>query len=291
MTIAQRTCLIAAIALLSSASVLAADPPTADAPAESDLPSKPYPDNATPKAFQPRKDASPKADAVQNDKSANQPPTTKAPDKAAEKPAEKSTDKHDLGRSTDNPAPIVSQYVPKPQKAPKKYRAKPNPQVTPSVPAVNPAMQEIAREAAARQSKASATSYTVKARDNLDSVIRKTLPSQLFSDDVLRQAYVRANPALLSSAKLTIRPGQVLQVPNAAILRAVIMGEADNDQENKISLNATVPVSVVAPIVAPAAFQSNPPVALPRLPLSLPDSANSVLDVAPEEKKKWVRYP
>jgi len=87
MTIAQRKLLIAVLALFCSAGVAAADAPKAeppkdakadhkdekkddkkdgkdgkdakdakaDAPAEPDLPSKPYPTNATPKAFQPKK--------------------------------------------------------------------------------------------------------------------------------------------------------------------------------------------------------------------------------------------
>jgi hypothetical protein len=154
-------------------------------------------------------------------------------------------------------------------------------------------MQELAREMASRQPNAGGQSYVVQARDNLDSVIRKTLPAKLFSADVLRQAYLRANPELMTAANVKLRAGQVLQVPDASTLRDVIMAEGGNGNGNgrdtRVSLYSTAPV--VAPTMAPAAYDQTPPIAIPRLPVNVAGSANPAPEVSPEEKKKWVRYP
>lgn len=328
MTIAQRKLLIAVLALFCSTAVIAADAPKAepakdakadhkddkkdekkdgkdakaDAPAEPDLPSKPYPANATPKAFQPKKDT-PKADAGADkpadksaDKAAAKPGADKAAakpvaEKTAEKPADKAADKHGADKPADAHATAPHKAEPAPHKVVKKNRAAHNAQAKANTPVASPAMQELAREMAGRQPNAGTQSYVVQARDNLDTVIRKTLPRKLFSDDVLRQAYLRANPALMAAANVKLRPGQVLQVPDVSTVRAVIMGEGDNGQgrDARISLHANAPV--VSPTIAPTAYDQNPPIALPRLPVNVAASANPAPEVSPEEKKKWVRYP
>lgn len=339
MTITQRKLLIAVLALFCSTAVLAADAPKAepakdakadekkdgkeakaDAPAEPELPSKPYPANATPKAFQPKKDA-PKADAGSDkpadkaadkgaekpaDKTAAKPGADKAgdkhaADKTAEKPADKAADKHAADKHgadkhgaekpTDAHAMAQHKSEPAPRKVVKKHRAGHNAQAKSHTPPVTPAMQELAREMAGRQPNAGAQSYVVQARDNLDTVIRKTLPAKLFSADVLRQAYLRANPALMTATNVKLRPGQVLQVPDVSTVRAVIMGEEGNGpgRDTKISLHSTAPV--VSPTIAPTAYDLNPPIAVPRLPVNVAGSANPAPEVSPEEKKKWVRYP
>jgi hypothetical protein len=103
---------------------------------------------------------------------------------------------------------------------------------------------------------------------------------------------VRANPALLTSAKVKLSPGQVLQVPDVSTIRAVVMSEGGNSAEindSKISLHSNAPV--VAPTIAATANDLNPPIAIPRLPVNVAASANPAPEVPPEEKKKWVRYP
>ena len=323
MNIAQRKLLIALLALFFSAGAAANDPPKepakdakagdhkddkkdgkdakdakADAPAEPELPSKPYPTNVTPKAFQPKKDAAPKAD-VGHDKPADkaEKPADKGDkpgDKTAAKPgADKAADKNAAEKPADKPADAHATTAPKHESAPhkvvKKHRAGHNAQA--KAPAPTPAMVELARELAAQQKNTSGQSYVVQARDNLDSVIRKTMPANLFAADVLRQAYFRANPALATSANVKLRPGQVLQVPDVATVRAVVMSDSGNSHgsDSKISLHSTAPV--VAPTVAATASELNPPIAIPRLPVNVAGSANPAPEVSPEEKKKWVRYP
>ena len=318
MTIAQRKLLIAVLALFFSAAVAANDPPKpepakdakdakadakADAPAEPDLPSKPYPTNATPKAFQPKKDAAPKAAAGQDkpeekaaEKSADKPADKTAAKPASDKPAsDKAADKHAADKNgADKPADAHATAGPKheskPHKTAKKQRSTHNAKAQ-SQP-ISPAMVELAREVLAQQKNANLKSYVVQARDNLDSVIRKTMPANLFAPDILRQAYVRANPSLLTSAKVKLSPGQVLQVPDVSTIRAVVMSEGGNSGEindSKISLHSNAPV--LAPTIAATANDLNPPIAIPRLPVNVAASANPAPEVPPEEKKKWVRYP
>jgi len=327
MTIAQRKLLIAVLALFCSAAVIAADPPKAEpakdekaddkkdgkdakaeAPAGPELPSKPYPANATPKAFQPKKDAAPKAAAGEDKPAAKmaEKPADKPADKAASKPgADKAADKHGADKpasdkhadhSADKPtaykpadAHAIGKQDAKPHKAGKKHQAGHNAQAKAQTPPANPAMQELAREVASRQSNAKAQSYVVQARDNLDSVIRKTLPSNLFSADVLRQAYLRANPALVATANVKLRAGQVLQVPDAATVRSVITGEGGNSDDQKPNLYTAAPV--VAPTMSATAYELNTPIAIPRLPVNVAGSANPAPEISAEEKKKWVRYP
>ncbi|MEO0315691.1 MAG: hypothetical protein RI928_2147 [Pseudomonadota bacterium] len=323
MNIVQRKLLIAVIALFCSAGAAANDPPKeapkdakagdhkddkkdgkdakdakdakADAPAEPELPSKPYPTNVTPKAFQPKKDAAPKADAG-HDKPADKADKAgdKPGDKTAAKPgADKPADKHAAEKPSDKAGDAHATPAPKhdsaPHKVVKKHHAGHNAHA--KTPQPTPAMVELAREVAAQQKNTNAQSYVVQARDNLDSVIRKTMPANLFAADVLRQAYFRANPALVNNANVKLRQGQVLQVPDVATVRAVVMSDSGNSHGNdsKISLHSTAPV--VAPTVAPTANDLNPPIAIPRLPVNVAGSANPAPEVSPEEKKKWVRYP
>ena len=320
MTIAQRKLLAAVLVLLFSAAVVAADAPKpepakdakaeskddkkdgkdakeakADAPAEPDLPSKPYPSNATPKAFAPKKDAAPKASAAQDkpdDKAADK-SADKSGDKTAAKPgADKPADKHAADKPADAHATAGAKHDAKPHKMAKTPRGANNTQAKSQPLPVSSAMVELARDVLAQQKNANLKSYVVQARDNLDSVIRKTMPANLFAPDVFRQAFMRANPALLTSAKVKLSPGQVLQVPDVSTIRAIVMSEGGNSGEindSKISLHSNAPV--LAPTVAATANDLNPPIAIPRLPVNVAASANPAPEVPPEEKKKWVRYP
>ena len=320
MMIAQRKLLTAVLVLLFSTAVVAADAPKpepakdakaeskddkkdgkdakeakADAPAEPDLPSKPYPSNATPKAFAPKKDPAPKASAAQDkpddkaaDKSAN-----KSGDKTSAKPgSDKPADKQGADKPADAHATAGPKHESKPHKTAKKQRAPHNAQAKSQPLPVSPALVELARDVLAQQKNANLKSYVVQARDDLDSVIRKTMPANLFAPDVFRQAFMRANPALLTSAKVKLSPGQVLQVPDVSTIRAIVMSEGGNSAEindSKISLHSNAPV--LAPTVAATANDLNPPIAIPRLPVNVAASANPAPEVPPEEKKKWVRYP
>ena len=321
MMIAQRKLLTAVLVLLFSTAVVAADAPKpepakdakaeskddkkdgkdakdakdakeakADAPAEPDLPSRPYPSNVTPKAFAPKKDAAPKASAAQDK------PDEKAADKSADKSGDKTAAKPGSDKPADKPADAHATAGPKheskPHKTAKKQRAPHNAQAKSQPLAVSPAMVELARDVLAQQKNANLKSYVVQARDDLDSVIRKTMPANLFAPDVFRQAFMRANPALLTSAKVKLSPGQVLQVPDVSTIRAIVMSEGGNSGEindSKISLHSNAPV--LAPTVAATANDLNPPIAIPRLPVNVAASANPAPEVPPEEKKKWVRYP
>ena len=336
MTIAQRKLLIAVLALLCSAGVVAADAPKAEppkdakadhkdekkddkkdgkdgkdakdakaeAPAEPDLPSKPYPTNVTPKAFQPKKDAAPKANAGQDkaedkaaeksaDKSTDKAAAKSGADKTADKhAADKSADKHAADKSADAHATAGSKQESKAHKTAKKHRKNHNAQAKTQPAPAAPAMVELARQVLAQQGNPSLKSYVVQARDNIDSVIRKTMPANLFAPSVFRQAFLRANPALLTSANVKLSPGQVLQVPDVSMIRAVVLSEGGNSAEindSKISLHSNAPV--VAPTIAATANELNPPIAIPRLPVNVAASANPAPEVSPEEKRKWVRYP
>ena len=312
MNIAHRKLLIAAFALFCSAAATANDAPKpepakdakADAPAEPELPSRPYPTNAAPKAFQPKKDAAPKANAAPNkpaekaaEKSADKPGDKAAAKSSSDKPADKSAadapaDKHGADKPADAHATAGPKHESKPHKTSKKHRAAGNPQAKQPPLPVSPELVALARELLAKEKNANPKSYVVKARDNLDSVIRKTIPTNLFAPGVLRQAFVRANPSLLTSAKVKLSPGQVLRIPDVGTIRAVVMSEGGNSAEiddSKISLHSTAPV--LAPTIAANANELNPPIAIPRLPVNVPVSANPAPEVAPKEKRKWVHYP
>jgi Tfp pilus assembly protein FimV len=137
------------------------------------------------------------------------------------------------------------------------------------------------------------TSYPVKAGDNLDRVIKKTMPNSPFSMEVMREAFARANPQLLSSVKsVKLKPGSTINVPSAAVLRQVVLGDPAPQAELKrvkaAELHSSAPV--VAPTIAPTASDLNPPLAVPRLAPNVAYTGPAP-EVAPDEKKKWVRFP
>ena len=321
MTLVQRQLVIACLALLCSGAALANDPPKdppkadakkdehgkddhgkdakdakdakAEAPAEPDLPSKPYPKNAVPKAFAPK--AQPKkfdegtaaAPAEKPAEKVAEKPAAKPADKAAEKPADKHGEKvaEKPADKSDKIVVIDKNLMPahdKPVK--KKAAAAPKPVTDPSLAAV-------ARDSL--HGSALGTAYQVKSGDNLDRVIKKTMPNSPFSMEVMREAFARANPQLLSAVKsVKLKPGSTVNVPSAAVLRQVVLGDPAPQAELKRvkanDLHASAPV--LAPTIAATASDKNPPIAIPRL---APDVAYNgpAPEVSPEEKKKWVRFP
>jgi len=320
MKIAQRELLIACLALLFGGNVLAADPPKdapkadakkeekkdeaktdekkdekkdeakkdgkdgkepakAEAPAEPDLPSKPYPKNATPKAFMPK--GEPKKEGAAAAKPEDK-PAEKAADKGdkhgADKPADKAADHGDKGGEKQA---VVLKPAPKKRK----------PVAAAPKPVTDPAMATVARETL--QSAAPTGAYQVKAGDNLDKVIKKTMPNTPFSMEVMREAFARANPQLLGEVKaMKLKPGSTLNVPGASVLRQVVLGDpapqAEVMQIKAVELDRAAPV--FAPTVAPTASDLNPPIAIPR---QAPNVAynSPAPEVSAEEKKKWVRFP
>lgn len=296
MTFAQRQLLIALLALMCGGAALAADAPKADenkdgkeakpaAAAEPELPSKPYPANATPKAFAPKaepKKAEPVAAAKPAEKGAE-----KAADKHAEKAVEKAADK-----AADKPAAPKATVVAHQPGHDKPTTRNRRPAATPApTPVTDPAMAAVARESLKRSPPGGA--YQVRAGDNLDTVIRKTMPNSPFSMEVMREAYARANPQLLASVKaMRLRAGTTLNVPDAAVFRLVVLGDGAPPAE-PVMIKASE-LYTAAPVVAPTAPAStsdqNPTLAIPRLAPDVPPPA-SVAEVSPEEKKKWVRYP
>jgi hypothetical protein len=314
MTFAQRPLFISLLALMCSGAALAADPPKADAPkadaakaddkkaddkkaedkkdgkeakaeapAEPDLPSKPYPKNAAPKAF------APKGEPKKSDEAVAAKPADKAGDKPAEKSAEKSAAKP-ADKAADKSADAQSMataYQPghdKPAMKKRRQAAAPAPK-----PVTDPAMAALARESLKRGAPGGA--YQVKAGDNLDRVIRKTMPSSPFSMEVMREAYARANPQLLASVKaMRLKAGTMLTVPSAAVMSQVVLGDSAPQAEPVKASDLYTAAPVVAPSAPGSVSDQNRPIAIPRLAPDLP-VPGPVAEVSPEEKKKWVRYP
>lgn len=299
MTFAQRPLLIALLALMCGGAAIAADTPPADdkkdgkeakadAPAEPELPSKPYPKNASPKAF------APKAEPKKFDEGGAKPaekvaekPADKAMDKPAEKAAEKPADK-----AAEKPAEaktMVAAHQPahdKPAMKKRRQATAPAPK-----PVADPALAAVARESL--NAKPAGGAYQVKAGDNLDGVIRKTMPGSPFSMEVMREAFARANPQLLASVKtMRLKAGSTLNVPNADVMRQVVLGDAAAQPEAAVAKPSEL--YKTAPVVTPSApaviSDQNPPIAIPRQAPDMPVPA-AMAEVAPEEKKKWVRYP
>ncbi len=309
MTLVQRQILIACLALLCGGAALANDPPKADAkkeekkeekkddhakkdekkddkkdakaeaPAEPDLPSKPYPKNASPKAFAPR--GEPKKDEAVAAK-----PADKPADKVAEKPTDKAVDKHEH-KPADKLA-TVDRHEPAHDKPATKKRR----QAASTRPVTDPELAAVARDTL--KGGALGGAYQVKAGDNVDSVIRKTLPNSPFSMEVMREAFARANPQLLATARsVKLKPGSTVNIPSAAVLRQVVLGDPA-PQAEVVPVRAAAELHATAPVVAPTipatASDLNPPIAVPRLPAKVASNAPTQ-EVGPEEKKKWVRYP
>ena len=296
--------LLACLLLALGSSVLAADPPKdppkdgkevkkdEDKPAEPDLPSKPFPKNAVPKAFLQKKDE--QKDAKAKPEAGNDKPAEKAADKQAEKPAGKEDDKHGADNPAvvkfdgghDQPAPVAV--------APKRRKVA---RIPAAAPAANPVIQQVAGESV-KTASADRDAYVAQKNDTLDKVIAKTFPKTPFSMEIMREAFVRANPQLRPPVKnVKLNAGQVLQLPDVNVMRMVVMGEGgsgatmamsgDVHYEKKQSL--FVPSATAPAAVAPAVAVQRQ-IAIPPLPVNVA-SAAPTQEVSAEEKKKWVRFP
>jgi hypothetical protein len=287
--------LLACLLLALGSSALANDPPKEPAkdakkeeekPAEPDLPSKPYPKNAVPKAFLPKKDEQKEA-AAKPDAGHDKPA-----EKVAEKPAEKADDKHAVVKfdgGHDQPAPVAV--------APKRRKVARAPAAAPAAGhSPNPVIQQVAGESV-RTASADRDAYVAQKNDTLDKVIAKTFPKTPFSMEIMREAFVRANPQLRPPVKnVKLNAGQVLQIPDVNVMRMVVMGEGggatiamNGDVQYMKKQNLFVPSASAPAAVAPAvAVQKQ--IAIPPLPVNVA-SAAPTQEVSAEEKKKWVRFP
>jgi hypothetical protein len=297
--------LLACLLLALGSSALANDPPKEPAkdakkeeekPAEPDLPSKPYPKNAVPKAFLPKKEEQKEA-AAKPDAGHDKPA-----EKHAEKPADKGDDKHAADKHAADKTAVVKfdggHDQPAVAVAPKRRKvARAQTPAHGVAHATNPVIQQVAGESV-KTASADRDAYVAQKNDTLDKVIAKTFPKTPFSMEIMREAFVRANPQLRPPVKnVKLNPGQVLQLPDVNVMRMVVMGEGgsgatmamsgDVHYEKKQSL--FVPSATAPAAVAPAVAVQRQ-IAIPPLPVNVA-SAAPTQEVSAEEKKKWVRFP
>jgi hypothetical protein len=297
--------LLACLLLALGSSVLAADPPKdppkdgkdvkkdEDKPAEPDLPSKPYPKNAVPKAFLPKKDE--QKDAAVKPEAGHDKPA----EKVAEKPAEKADDKHATDKHAADKTAVVKfdggHDQPAVAVAPKRRKVA-RAQAPAAARAPNPVIQQVAGESV-KTASTDRDAYVAQKNDTLDKVIAKTFPKTPFSMEIMREAFVRANPQLRPPVKnVKLNAGQVLQLPDVNVMRMVVMGDGggatmavsgDVHYDKKHSL--FIPAATAPAALAPAAAVQRQ-IAIPPLPVNVASSAPTQ-EVSAEEKKKWVRYP
>lgn len=313
MNLFQRSILALSIALLFCNAALANDPPkpadaaaekaaadkaAADKAAESALPSKPYPKNAAP--FKPKGAAEKPMAAV----------TPPAPDKA-----DAGHDKHD--KPADKAAAAEPHHAAPAKKHKPAAHAVNNHGHAAADPALHGVLNDTVKADAHGQSP-EREPYVVQARDTMDRVIKKTFPTTPFSIEVMREAFMKANPQALAAGKSAkLRPGSVLRLPDAGIIRLVVLGEmappmmtaaansggSGNGTAHSVGLSQSgshdapkiiaVPAPPAAAPTAPAAMiePPAPPIALPRQAVTVASSANPAPEVTSEEKKKWVRFP
>jgi hypothetical protein len=286
----RKNALFACLLLALGSSALANDPPKEpakdakkdeDKPAEPDLPSKPYPKNSVPKAFLPKKDE--QKDAAVKPEAGR--------DKPADKAADKTDDKHAVVKfdgGHDQPTVAVA---PKRRKVARAHSPAPAAAHSP-----NPVIQQVAGESV-KNTSVDRDAYVAQKNDTLDKVIAKTFPKTPFSMEIMREAFVRANPQLRPPVKnVKLNAGQLLQLPDVNMMRMVVMGEGggammavsgDVHYDKKHSL--FVPAATAPAAAAPAAAVQKQ-IAIPPLPVNVAN-VTSKQDVSPEEKNKWVRYP
>lgn len=269
-----------------------------DKPAEPELPSKPFPKVTS----IPRPADKPAAKAGE-----------KAVEKAADKPADKPAEKVVMNAQIDQdkPSDMVIEKIPVIKVETPKKR-KPAKIVNAKVEPVKGPLNEVARdavEAHAHGQSGDTTNYVVEARDTMDSIIKKIFPTTPFSADLMREAFVKANPQALADPKAKLRAGQSLRVPDQSMFRLVVLGDVNPPAEKPKAMEAQAqPVEIIRPrepmnressttaiALAPAPSMNNPPnpdlIAVPKPPVIVAGSEGPVAPVSPEEKKKWVRFP
>lgn len=305
----HRLVIAASLALMFSTAAHAADPapkpdnkaaadkPASDKPAAGavkELPSRPFPkvlppSNSVPKAEM--EGAANKGDAT---------------------PAKPLADKPDVAENK-----LANKLVDPLAAAEPKPRRKPKPKVAAVIP-VDPALNQVLQDtvhADAHGQAGDRAPYIVQSRDTLDRVIKKTLPTSPFSPQILREAFMKANPQVFQGGRvLRLRAGQSLRIPNAAVFRLVVLGELSPPASGNtaavkggnlpggepaaaaqlLAMNPTaLPDSPknAGPLAVPAAIPAPPVLSIPRQAVDVATAAGPSPSVSPEEKKKWVRFP
>lgn len=300
----HRVVIVASLALVLCTAAQAADPaPKPDDKAAADKPAaaavKELPSRPFPKVLPPSKSA-PKVEMAG------------AANKADAAPARPLADKPDAvaDKSADKLADTLAAAEPRPVR-------KPKPKVAAVVPA-DPALTQVLQDAVQTDAHGQASDrapYVVQPRDTLDRVIKKTLPTSPFSPQILREAFMKANPQVFQGGRvLRLRAGQSLRIPNAAVFRLVVLGELSAPASGStatvqggnlqggepaaagqgLSMNPTaLPDSPknAGPLAVPSAIPAPPVLSIPRQPVDVTTAAGPSLAVSPEEKKKWVRFP
>jgi phage tail protein X len=275
-----------------------------DKPAEPELPSKPFPKVTS----IPRPADKPAAKPAE--KPADK-PADKPAEKVAEKPSEKPADKAAANGHADHDkapdmviekVPVVKYEAPKKRKPAKLAKVEP----------VKGPLNEVARdavEAHAHGQSNETANYVVEARDTIDSIIKKIFPTTPFSADVMREAFVKANPQVLADPKAKLRAGQSLRVPDQSMFRLVVLGDVSPPAAKpKAAEVQAQPVEIIRPrepinreanptaiALSPSASMNNAlypdVIAVPKPPMVVAGSEGPALPVPAEEKKKWVRFP
>lgn len=275
-----------------------------DKPAEPELPSKPFPKVTS----IPRPADKPAAKPAE--KSAEK-PAEKPVDKVAEKPADKPADKAAMNGQSDNtkaPDMVIEKVPVVKYEAPKKLK----PAKLAKVEPVKGPLNEVARdavEAHAHGQSSETANYVVEARDTIDGIIKKIFPTTPFSSDVMREAFVKANPQVLADPKAKLRAGQSLRVPDQSMFRLVVLGDVNPPAAKPKAVEVQVqPVEIIRPIepmnreasitataLTRAPSMNNPlypdVIAVPKPPMVVAGSEGPAIPVPAEEKKKWVRFP
>ena len=323
MKILQRSPLAIILALAFANLAYANDPPKADAkpadakaadakpaaPAEPELPSKPFPKvGVLPK---PTEKPADKPIAKAGEKPAEK-PADKPSEKTAEKPAAKTADKP-AADSHDKPAELAAVQPEAPVKPKKRKPAVKHASVSSHAAGsahggAHSPLKDVAREVVSNNAhgqSADMEAYFVEANDTLDKIIKKTFPTTPFSDDVMREAFIKSNPQALADGKgQKLRPGQMLRVPDAAMFRLVVLGEVGppaaahgahgaaggHGSPTEVAKKDAAPVVAPEPSLVPTPTKVET-LAVPRQAVFVASSANPPAEVTSEEKKKWVRYP
>ena len=137
--------------------------------------------------------------------------------------------------------------------------------------------KDTAEKAATTSPKVPPGSYKPKPGQSLDQVITQTMRDSPLKLAVLRQAFIRQNPAAFEAGKTPrLRKGAVLIVPDHAALLLSLMPP---------SLAAAAPMAVplAMPVAAPMAASVAAPVDV--------ESASPFTQAGGDDRRQWVRYP
>ena len=249
-----------------------AEPAKPEKPPEKELPSKPYPKNPVPAKLTPTLE---KAVGM--------------PEKTAT-----TTPKPEAGKPKEEK--IVEAIFDKPAPA-KKHKPATHAKSSHGQAAVDPSIKQLVSDtvnADAHGQSADREPYKVQAKDTLDSVIKKTLPTTPFAVEILREAFIKANPQVFPEGRSQrLRAGQSLRIPDAAMLRLVVLGEVVGkaDSQGSDSHGGTNDAPKSAPAITTPVLDSVPPLSIPRQPVAVASANMPAAAVSAEEKKKWIRFP